>query len=379
MTPILQANPGASYHAHREEIDQAIARVINSGRYILGDEVRCFEQEFGDYLGVTHVIATASGTDALHLALLSCGIGRDDAVITVSHTAVATIAAIELAGAFPLLVDVDPGTFTMDSNLLEQVVVRFQHRFGTRLKAIIAVHLYGHPAEMEAILNIATRFGLQVIEDCSQSHGASYNNRKTGQWGNVATFSFYPTKNLGAMGDGGAVVTNDAKQDETLRILREYGWRRRYISEVPGMNSRLDEIQAAILRVKLKYLEEENVRRAEIARLYDEELERSSVILPRVRKNAHHVYHQYVIRVAQRDQLQKDLRESLIHTGIHYPVPVHLQPAYRNRLISDVDGLPETEKLCGEILSLPMYPQLTDEEVRRVGQAISDCRKRTGS
>src|SRR5258708_7742541 len=267
---IPPSDPAANYPAHKREIAPAIGAVLAGGSYILGPQVEAFEREFAAYLGVSHAIGVASGTDALHLALRACGVRPGDGVLTVSHTAVATVAAVELAGAAPVLVDIDPATFTLDCSALEAAV---RTDWGVRLKAIIAVHLYGHPANMPAVMDIAGRHGLHVIEDCAQSHGASIAGRKTGSWGHVAAFSFYPTKNLGALGDGGAVVTNDSAFADRLRSLREYGWRRRYISDEPGMNSRLDELQAAVLRVKLPYLDSENACRSKHAEAYGVALE----------------------------------------------------------------------------------------------------------
>lgn len=261
----LPADPGANYRAHRAEIDVAIHRVLDSGWFILGREVASFEQEFALYLDARFAVGVASGTDALHLALRACGIGPGDVVLTVSHTAVATVAAIELAGAVPLLVDIDPLTFNIDAERVEDTLKSIDRGDGPsprgRVRAIIPVHLYGQPADMAAIIRVAARYGLKVIEDCAQAHGASIDGRKVGSWGNAAAFSFYPTKNLGALGDGGAIVTNDSEIADRVRLLREYGWRDRYVSSEVGMNSRLDEIQAAVLRVKLLNLDQENDRR----------------------------------------------------------------------------------------------------------------------
>ncbi|HMV50102.1 MAG TPA: DegT/DnrJ/EryC1/StrS family aminotransferase [Blastocatellia bacterium] len=362
---IPQNDLKAGYLAHRREIDEAIRQTLDSGWYILGRQVAGFEQEFAAYLGAAHCIGVANGTDALTLALRACGVGAGDAVITVSHTAVATVAAIELAGAVPLLVDIDPATFTISPQAVENAVKK--HRGEADLKAIIAVHLYGHPAEMAAILEIARRFELRVIEDCAQAHGAKLGKQRVGTFSDIATFSFYPTKNLGALGDGGAVVTNDAELAERVRLLREYGWRERYVSEVAGMNSRLDELQAAILRVKLKALDEDNERRRRIARIYDERLAATPLQLPKPKGEASHVYHQYVVRSGERDRLQARLKEQGIGALIHYPVPVHLQPAYRNRAPI---SLPETERAAREVLSLPMFPQLTEEQTEQVCQTI---------
>ena len=365
---ILPANPAANYLAHRDEIDQAVRRALDSGMYILGQEVAKFEEEFAHYLGAQHAIGVGSGTDALHIALRACGVGPGDTVLTVSHTAVATVATVELAGAQAVLTDIEPATATIDTNRLEDVI---KAQSSHRIKAIIPVHLYGHPADMPAIMGIAEQYGLTVIEDCAQSHGAVLDDRKTGIWGHVAAFSFYPTKNLGALGDGGAVVTSDRKLADRIRGLREYGWRERYVSDFPGMNTRLDEIQAAILRVKLQYLDKENARRRELARLYDAALTGTPVMIPSSRTGASHAYHQYVVRSDRRDDLRSFLKANGVGTLIHYPVPVHLQPAYQGRVLPDGAGLPETETICRRILSLPMHPQLTDAEVKEVGNLIA--------
>jgi dTDP-4-amino-4,6-dideoxygalactose transaminase len=386
---IPQTDPRANYLAHKSEIDAAIAAVLVGGRYILGEQVAAFEREFAAYLGTGHAIGVGSGTDALQLALRACGVGPGDRVFTVSHTAVATVAAIELAGATPVLVDIDPATFTMDPNRLEEAVKTYDEGrrtkdeahshssvFGPsssvlrRRSAIIPVHLYGHPADMAAILQIARRYDLWVIEDCAQSHGATIDGQKTGTLGDIAAFSFYPTKNLGALGDGGAVVTSDAALAEQTRLLRQYGWRERYVSAIPGLNSRLDELQAAVLRVKLRYLEAENARRRVLAAEYDRLLADSGVRTPATQPHVSHVFHQYVIRSSRRDALQAYLRDQGIGTLIHYPAPVHAQPAYAGR-ISIGEGLPHTETAVREILSLPMFPELSSEQAVEVAKAIN--------
>lgn len=366
---IPQSNPKASYLAHKEEIDLAIKSVLESGWYILGQEVEAFEKEFSCYIGTDHTIGVASGTDALVLALRTLGIGSGDTVITVSHTAVATVAAIEMTGATPVLVDIDPVSFAMSPERLEEAIRwlrSHQNQDGQGyLKAVIPVHLYGHPADMPAIMEIAGRYELFVIEDCAQAHGAKLNGKKVGTWGDLGAFSFYPTKNLGALGDGGAIVTKEAELAKKARVLREYGWRERYISDLPGMNTRLDELQAAVLRVKLRYLDEDNARRRHLASLYHQRLASTDLVLPTTLQGADHVYHQFVIRSAQRDALQAHLKVCGIGTGIHYPMPVHLQPAYKNRVI--VHGtLTESERAAREILSLPLYPELSDEVVNTV-------------
>jgi dTDP-4-amino-4,6-dideoxygalactose transaminase len=363
---VPQTDPKANYLAHRVEIDAAIQRVLESGWYILGREVEAFEQEFAAFIGVRHAIGVGNGTDALELALRASGVGPNDLVFTVSHTAVATVAAIELTGATPVLVDIDPVTYTMDPNSLAEVLSR-PHK--GRPKAVIPVHLYGQPADMPAIMELAHRYGLQVIEDCAQSHGATLAGRMTGSWGEIAAFSFYPTKNLGALGDGGIVVTNDSSLAERVRLLRQYGWRERYISDSPGLNSRLDELQAAILSVKLRYLDEENRKRRNLAGVYDKMLSATGLVLPASTSSTKHVYHQYVIRTASRDALKRFLADRGIGTAIHYPVPVHRQPAYQGRL-SCAGSMTKTEMVAGEILSLPMHPQLTEAQLERTCTAI---------
>lgn len=372
---VLQSDPKANYLAHKREIDEAIRQTLDSGRYILGGQVSEFEREFAAYLGAKRCVGVANGTDALHLALRAVGVGAGDVVITVAHTAVATVAAVEMAGASPLLVDIDPATFTISPEAVEDAIRNYRDRpHINRIRAILPVHLYGRPADMRAICDIARRYDLKVVEDCAQAHGATIHRMggfKVGVFGDAAAFSFYPTKNLGALGDGGAVVTNDAEVAERVGLLREYGWRERYVSDVAGFNSRLDELQAAILRVKLKYLDEENVRRREIARIYDDRLAPTSLRLPERPVGVESVYHQYVARCDERDGLREHLREQGVGTLVHYPVPVHLQPAYRNRVPVHRGALPATEQAARQVLSLPMHAQLSDAQVERVCEAIN--------
>lgn len=366
MAVISQSNPRANYLAHKKGIDSAMARVMESGWYILGDEVRAFEREFAAYLGVRHAIGVASGTDAIHLALCACGVGKGDVVLTVSHTAVATVAAIALCGALPVFVDVDPVSYTMDPGCLEDTV---KSAPAGLVKAVIPVHLYGHPADISAIFEIATRHHLHVIEDCAQSHGATYRGKKTGTLGRMGAFSFYPTKNLGAFGDGGMVATDDPDLAEKVRLLREYGWKERYVSAIAGINSRLDEIQAAVLRVKLPFLDEENRSRRKLAGIYDQLLSGTRLTLPTANPDVTHAYHQYVIRTEGRDVLRTRLRDSGIETLVHYPVPVHLQPAYAGRP-SWEKPLPRTEEIASRILSLPIFPELPSDDARSVAEEI---------
>jgi dTDP-4-amino-4,6-dideoxygalactose transaminase len=364
---IAPADPHACFLAHRDEIEAAVREALESGRYILGPALAAFETEFAQFIGAAHAIGVASGTDALVLALRAAGIGPGDAVFTVSHTAVATVAAIELAGATPVLVDIDPHTFTLDPERLDATVRHVRH---SGRAALIAVHLYGQPADMAAILDVARRHEMTVIEDCAQAHGAALDGRRVGCFGALAAFSFYPTKNLGALGDAGAVVTSDPALAERVRRLREYGWRERYVSETAGMNSRLDEIQAAILRVKLRHLEAENAARRRLAAIYDRDLAGTALRLPTVRSGATHVWHQYVVRSGRRDALKQALQEQGIGTLIHYPVPVHAQPAYRGRVQVDPAGLAHTEAAVHEILSLPMHAHLSERDAERTAAAI---------
>ena len=355
---IPQTDPKAGYLAHKTEIDGAIQQVLDSGWYILGREVDLFEQEFAAYLGVSDAIGVGNGTDAIEIALQACGIGAGDAVFTVSHTAVATVAAIERIGATPVVVDIDPQSYTLDPACLADALNNYAG--DATPKAVIVVHLYGNSADMPTILNLAAQHQLTVVEDCAQAHGATLNGRMAGTWGDIATFSFYPTKNLGALGDGGMVATNRPKLAENARLLRQYGWRQRYISDTTGGNTRLDELQAAILRVKLRYLDQENQARRVIAQRYDAALQFDGLTTPHVDANVSHVYHQYVIRTERRDELRQFLREQQVGTGIHYPQPVHLQAAYFGRL---ANHLPHTETAAQTILSLPMYPQLQAAQV----------------
>jgi len=359
---IPQNSPLANYLAHSNEIDSALRRCLKSGSYILGPEVDSFEKEFAAYLGIGQAVGVASGTDALYLALRACDVGPGDAVLSVSHTAVATTAAIMLCAATPVFVDIDPTTFTIDVGRLEETIMKYRGR----LKAIVPVHLYGHPAHMTDIMHVSARYNLRVVEDCAQAHGATWEDRKTGTFGDIAAFSFYPTKNLGALGDGGAVVTGDRELAERVRRLREYGWEERYISKSVGINSRLDEIQAAILRVKLRHLDEDNSRRISRARLYTEALtDEERITLPKTANEATHVFHQYVIRVAERDSLRNYLRDRGTGTLVHYPVPVHQQPAYAGRF-KLYGPLHETEAAAHEILSLPLFPEMTENQLETV-------------
>lgn len=359
---ILCSNPKAQYSAYKDDIDSAVKRVLESGWYILGEEVKHFEAEFSDYIGVPYGIGVGSGTEAIHLALACCGIGPGDEVITVSHTATATVAAIELTGATPVLVDIEADYFTLDPSQLEAAIT-------SRTKAIVPVHMYGQPADMNPILEIARQHRLRVIEDGAQAHGARYQHQRVGSFGDMACFSFYPTKNLGALGDGGMVVTADKTLAEKAMLLRQYGWAERYTSHVAGWNTRLDEIQAAILRVKLRHLDQDNARRVHLAELYDKELAYNGIVLPQKRDHSTHVYHLYVIRSAKRDALLAHLKAEGIGAAIHYPTPIHLQPAYAK--LPGHHLLSITEESCKEILSLPIYPELAESDVRIITDTIT--------
>lgn len=337
-----------------QETSQAINHVLENGWFVLGEEVERFEEHFSKYVGAQHGIGVNSGSDALYLAVKALGIDDGDEVITVSHTMVSTVDAISRNGAKPVFVDVEPDTYLMDASKIKAKIT-------DRTRAIIPVHLYGQPADMDLIMEIAEKYNLHVIEDACQAHGAEYKCRKAGSIGNVGCFSFYPTKNLGAYGDGGMAVTNDKELAEKLRKLRNYGQSKKYYYDFIGVNSRLDEIQAAILRVKLRYLDEWNEKRRKLAKLYNETLENIDVVAPLEKEYAKHVYHLYVIRHKERDKLQQYLLRNGVQTLIHYPIPVHLQKPY---LASN--RLPATERISKEILSLPMHPFLKEEEVETV-------------
>jgi dTDP-4-amino-4,6-dideoxygalactose transaminase len=348
------------------EILSAQKRVLEKGCFVLGEEVSSFEEEFAGYCGVRYGIGVGSGTDALFLALKAANIGKGDEVITVSHSFIATAIAISQTGAKPIFVDIDPEFYTMDPNALEDFLKKRKRR---RVKAILPVHLYGHPAEMDAIMDIANRYHLTVIEDACQAHGAEYQGRKTGSFGCMACFSFYPTKNLGAYGDGGMVVTNDKRYDERMRLLRRYGEKRKYEHVLKGWNSRLDEMQAAILRVKLKYLDQWNGERRKKALMYKRMFEGTEMRCPSEKEQARHVYHLFVIRTKKRTALREFLKEKGIETLIHYPVPIHLQKAYAE-LGYRRGVLPVTEKVAHEVLSLPFYPELSSEEMGAVQEQL---------
>ena len=350
---IICANPKEQYFSYRDEINSAIQRVMESGWYILGQEVNKFEDEFATYNDVNHCVGVGSGTEALHIALRALDVGSGDEVITSSHTAVATASAITLSGAKPVFVDIEPEYLTINPIQIEQSIT-------TRTKAIIPVHSYGQPCDMDPNLKIAAKYGLKIIEDCAQAHGSTYKKRHVGSMGDIGCFSFYPTKNLGAIGDGGALVTNDEESAERIRLLREYGWEKRYISSMGGWNSRLDEMQAAILQVKLKKLDVDNARRQQHVFKYENALKDLPLVLPRIRNDVFHVYHLYVVKTDVRDKLKAHLQDHGVNTTIHYPVPIHKQQYYRE-IVGDI-SLPVTEQTANTILSLPMYPELFERD-----------------
>ncbi len=354
------------YQAYRQVFDDAIKRVVESGHFILGPELEQFESTFAQYIGVDFAIGCASGTEAVYLALAACEVAAGDEVLVVSHTAVPTISAISMTGAKPVFVDIDPSTYLMDTNLIESKIT-------TRTKAIIPVHLYGQMVEMEPVLKIAAKHNLYVVEDVAQASGATYKGMKAGSIGDVAAFSFYPSKNIGAFGDAGAVTTKTKALAQRLKLLRNLGQSKRYHHETVGINSRLDEMQAAILSAQLPYLESWNERRIEIAKLYTSGL-KECLQTPALRFGTEHVYHLYVIEVDEREKLQSFLTERGIQTLIHYPIPAHLSNAYAY-LGYSVGDLPHTERASGRILSLPMFPELTDDQVHYVIEAIKQYRQ----
>ncbi len=352
----------AQYESLRDEIRAAIDRTLESTQFILGEEVEAFETEFAGYCGVKSVVGLNSGTSALHVALLAAGVGPGDEVITVPHTFVATVAAICYTGARPVLVDIDERSFTLDPDRLESAIT-------PRTKAVIPVHLYGQPADMAPVLDIAQRHGLIVIEDAAQAHGAEYKGRRVGGFGDMACFSFYPGKNLGAYGEGGAVATDNPNHARLIKILRDHGQSQKYQHERIGYNYRLEGIQGAILRVKLRHLDEWTAARRTHAAEYTRRFNGAFVGLPEEMSYARHVWHIYAIRVREREAMMAHLKAAGIAAGIHYPIPVHLQPAYRH--LGYVEGdLPNTERAAREVLSLPMYAELADAQIAAVVEAV---------
>jgi dTDP-4-amino-4,6-dideoxygalactose transaminase len=351
----------AQYHAIKPEIDEAVGRVLENSTFILGPEVAGFEEDFAAYCGTAHAIGLNSGTSALHLALLAAGIGAGDEVITVPYTFVATVAAVCYAGATPVYVDIEPDSFNMDPRQIEAAIT-------PRTKAILPVHLYGQPADMDPILDIARRHGLLVIEDAAQAHGAHYKGRRAGSMGHMAAFSFYPGKNLGAYGEGGAVVTGNPEYARVIRMLRDWGCDRKYFHKLRGYNYRMEGLQGAILRVKLRHLdawtEARRARALDYARLLG-----SAVKVPREMPYARHVYNVYAIRVANRPAVKQALEAAGVQYGVHYPLPLHLQEAYRDPRYGE-GSFPIAETIAREVLSLPIFPGMTTAQVEYVSAAI---------
>jgi dTDP-4-amino-4,6-dideoxygalactose transaminase len=360
MIPFLDLK--AQYQTIKPEIDAAVMGVLESAQFSLGSEVAAFEEEFALYCGPRFGIGVNSGTSALHLALLAAGVGPGDEVITVPFTFVATVAAILYTGARPVFVDIEPRYFTMDPGRLEAAIT-------PRTKAVIPVHLYGQPADMDPILEIARRHKLIVIEDAAQAHGAEYKGRRVGGIGDLGCFSFYPGKNLGACGEGGMVVTNNPDYTRTIRMLRDWGQEKKYHHVLKGYNYRMEGIQGAVLRVKLRHLEKWTEARRSHADCYNKLLEGSGVQTPEEREYARHVYHIYAVRTDERERLQEALKAREIGAGIHYPFPVHLLEAYADLGYRRGD-FPASEKAAGEVLSLPLFPELTDAQVREVAGAV---------
>jgi dTDP-4-amino-4,6-dideoxygalactose transaminase len=359
MIPFLDLK--AQYRSIKPEIDEAVARVLESGQFVLGAEVAGFEREFADYCGGGEAIGVNSGTSALHLALLAAGVGPGDEVITTPFTFSATTATIRYCGATPVYVDIDPQTFNLDTAKLESAMTG-------RTKAILPVHLYGQPAEMDVICELARRRGIVVIEDAAQAHGAEYKGTRAGVLGDIACFSFYPTKNLGAYGEGGAVVTRDREYARVIRLLRNWGGPR-YEHLLPGYNYRMEEMMAAILRVKLRHLERWNAARRSLAAIYDALLADADVVAPRAPAYVRHVYHAYTIRAPRRDALAEELKTAGVQASVHYPSPSHLLPAYRDSRYRN-GSLPAAERAALEVLSLPIYPELQREQVEAVCSVI---------
>lgn len=354
----------AQYASIKEEVNAAIQGVLDSCQFTLGSEVAAFEQEFAAYCGAAHGVGVNTGTSALHLALLAAGIGRGDEVITIPFTFVATVSAIDYTGATPVFVDIDPRSFTMDAGAIEAAIT-------DKTKAILPVHLYGQPADMDPILEIARRHGLIVIEDAAQAHGAEYKGRRAGSMGDMGCFSFYPGKNLGACGEGGMVVTDNAEYARTIRMLRDWGAEKKYHHVLKGYNFRLEGMQGAVLRVKLRHLEAWTEARRAAAARYDLLLQGSGVPTPQAMACARHVYHIYAIRTGHRQAWQDALQAQGIQTGIHYPTPVHLLPAFAD-LGYHAGQFPHAERAANEVLSLPMFAELTEAQGEEVARAVTN-------
>jgi dTDP-4-amino-4,6-dideoxygalactose transaminase len=359
------------YKELSDELERVIKDVCQNGWFVLGKKVQEFENAFANYISNNvYAIGVGSGTEALHLSLVASGVEHGDYVITVPNTAVPTVSAISFAGAKPLFVDIDQDSFNMDPTQLRSTIIKEKKRLGKKLKAVIPVHLYGQSADVDPILDVAKEFDLKVIEDACQAHGAEYKGHKVGSLGDYAAFSFYPSKNLGAYGDGGIILTKDPAEAKKLKMLRNYGQEKRYYHKIIGFNSRLDELQAAILMIKMKYLDKWNNRRREIANIYSQGIINPLVTKPSEMPYGKHIYHLYVIRRPDRDGLKNYLEKEAVKTMIHYPIPIHLQEAYKDLNYKE-SSFPVAEKIAKEIVSLPIFPQLKDEEVKRIVELIN--------
>lgn len=365
--PVFSAYPLEDYRQHQQAIDASLARMLEHGHYILGGEVSAFEEEFASYTGTKHGIGVANGTDAIEVILRALNIGRDCKVALPSHTAVASASGIARAGATPVFVDIDLESRTLCPKALESLL---SSPLGKDVKAVLAVHLYGHPCDMDSLQSVADKHGVILLEDCAQAHGATYHGKPVGSLARAAAFSFYPTKNLGAIGDGGGITTNDSELAEQVNVIRQYGWRERYISACEGVNSRLDEMQAALLRVKLRTLPASILQRRKLAALYGEQLAGSSLVSPPPCKTGcEHAYHLYVVRSPRRDALMKHLLSRGVPAALHYPAAIHQQPGYF-AIAAQSPPLPNTDTLMKEILTLPLHPYLSEEAIRFTCEAI---------
>jgi dTDP-4-amino-4,6-dideoxygalactose transaminase len=364
---ILCSNPSEQFKSYQSEIEQAVLSVMRSNSYILGEQVTLLEKEFAYYIGTSSAIGVANGTDAIEISLRALNIGHGDEVITVSHTAVATVAAIEATGAKAALIDVEKQSYTLNPTHLEQVLSK-------NTKAVVVVHLYGNAAELEPVQAFCNANNLFLIEDASQAHGAKYNGKRLGSIGDIGCFSCYPTKNLGAIGDAGLVTTNNPDLANRVRMIREYGWKER-VSRIPGRNSRLDELQASILRIKLKYLDSDNQKRRNIAKFYYDHLSHLPIVLPTIRPSVEPVFHLFVIQVEGQNKLLDFLKEEGILAGVHYRLPVHLHPAYRSRITKSKD-MSVTESIIKKIISLPIYPELSNDETLSIVNSVQKFYKK---
>lgn len=358
---ILCSNPSEQFKSYQSEIEQAVASVMRSNSYILGEQVNFLEKEFADYIGTSSAIGVANGTDAIEISLRALNIGHGDEVITVSHTAVATVAAIEATGAKAVLIDVEKKFYTLNPIYLEEVLSK-------NTKAVVVVHLYGNAADLEPVQTFCSSNNLFLLEDVSQAHGAKYKGNRLGSIGDIGCFSCYPTKNLGAIGDAGLITTNNLDLANKVRMIREYGWKER-VSMMPGRNSRLDELQASILRIKLKYLDSDNQKRRNIAKFYYDHLSNLPIVMPELRSSVEPVFHLFVIQVERQKMLLDFLKEEGILAGVHYPLPVHLHPAYRSRITKSKD-MSVTESIIKKIISLPIYPELSNVDASSIVNSL---------